>query len=294
MLVSHGRYNYTPITKRPTYRWPNGAGVAFYIALNIEHYSFDEGLAEDLVPGMSKPDVLNSTWREYGTRVGAWRLMDLFKSLDLPVSILLNSEVCDHCPELVSAFVDAGYEIAGHGRTNSESQAGFSEARERALIDSVSLKIAEICGRRPTGWLSPWLAETAQTPDLINEADYKYVMDWCPDDQPIWLKTRKGKLLSMPYSQEINDSAAIIGRQVDADKFADMIIDQIEELVTQSTEVPLVFGLALHANIMGQPFRLRQLRRALAHIQSLGDKVWTTRGCDIADYVLADPVNRII
>ena len=134
MLKGHNRYAYSPMVRRPTFRWPNGSRVAFYIALNVEQYSFGDGLVEDLVPGMSKPDVLNTSWREYGTRVGAWRLLDLFKSLGFPATILLNSEVCDHCPDLVAAMVKAGHEIAAHGRTNSESQAGLSEEEERKLI----------------------------------------------------------------------------------------------------------------------------------------------------------------
>ena len=296
MLKGHNRYAYSPIVRRPTFRWPNGSRVAFYIALNVEQYSFGDGLVEDLVPGMSKPDVLNTSWREYGTRVGAWRLLDLFKSLGFPATILLNSEVCEHCPDLVAAMVKAGHEIAAHGRTNSESQAGLSEEEERKLIAEATSTIARASGQNPPGWLSPWLAETELTPDLLKEAGYKYILDWCPDDQPVSLKTRSGKLLSLPYSQEINDSAAIMGRLVSASEFTDMIIDQIDELVLQSeaTGTPLVFGLALHANIIGQPFRLRQLRRAFAHIQSLTDKLWITRGCDIADFVLADPEQRML
>lgn len=294
MLKSHNRYEYSAITKRPSFRWPNGSGVAFYIALNVEQYSFDEGLVEDLVAGMSKPDVLNSSWREYGTRVGAWRLLDLFNSFNFPATILLNSEVCEHCPDLVAAMVQAEHEIAAHGRTNSESQAGLTEVEEKKLIESVTGAISTATGVNPPGWLSPWLAETELTPDLIKEAGYKYLLDWCPDDQAIALNTRSGPLLSLPYSQEINDSAAIMGRLVSAEEFAEMIIDQIDELLLQSEELPLVFGLALHANIMGQPFRIRHLRRALAHIQSLGDKVWTTRGCDIADFVLAEPEQRMV
>ncbi len=294
MLKSHNRYGFSPITKRPHFHWPNGSGVAFYIALNVEQYSYGEGLVEDLVPGMSKPDVLNSSWREYGTRVGAWRLLELFKSLNFPATILLNSEVCEHCPDLVAAMVEAEHEIAAHGRTNSESQAGLTEEEEKNFIKSVTNTISSAAGKNPPGWLSPWLAETELTPDLIKEAGYKYLLDWCPDDQAIALNTRSGALLSLPYSQEINDSAAIMGRLVSAEEFADMIIDQIDELLLQSEETPLVFGLALHANIMGQPFRLKHLRRALAHIQSLGDKVWKTRGCDIADFVLEKPEQRIV
>ncbi len=285
MLNSHGRYGYSPITDRPDYTWPNGARLAVYIALNVEHYAFDEGLAEDLVPDGSKPDVLNTSWREYGTRVGAWRLLDLFKSLNLPATILLNSEVCEHSPALIEAFNEAGYEIAAHGRTNSESQAGLNESDETALIRSVTDTVASAAGTPPSGWLSPWLAETYLTPDLLDEAGYRYVLDWCADDQPIWLDTRNGKILSIPYSQEINDSAAIIGRQAGAAEFADMVIDQVDEMLEQSKEQPLVFGLAIHANIVGQPFRLRQLRRALSHVAGLSDRIWITRAGDIADHI---------
>jgi peptidoglycan/xylan/chitin deacetylase (PgdA/CDA1 family) len=293
MLKSHGRYAYSPITKRPGYRWPNGAGLAVYIALNVEHYTFAEGLAEDLVPGMTQPDVLNASWREYGTRVGAWRLLDLFRSLDLPATILLNSAVCDHCPDLVVAFRTEGYEIAAHGRTNSESQADHSEQQERDLISQVTEAIAAAAGKPPVGWLSPWLSETDLTPDLLHEAGYKYLLDWCADDQPIWLKTRSGRVLSLPYSQEINDSAAIMGRFASASDFADMIIDQVDEMLEQAETAPLAFGLALHTNIIGQPFRLRQLRRALSHIAALSERIWITRAADIAEVILEDPDNAV-
>ena len=297
MLNSHGRYGYSPITERPDYRWPNGARLAVYIALNVEHYAFDQGLAEDLVPGDSeggsKPDVLNTSWREYGSRVGAWRLLDLFKSLELPATILLNSEVCAHSPELVAAIRAAGHEIAAHGRTNSESQAGLDEGYERALIQNVTDTIAAAAGQPPSGWLSPWLAETYLTPDLLEEAGYRYVLDWCPDDQPIWLKTRGGRILSVPYSQEINDSAAIIGRFVGASEFADMVIDQVDEMLAQAEAQPLVFGLAIHANIAGQPFRLRQLRRALSHIAGLSDRIWVTRAADIAAHIHESPERAV-
>ena len=293
MLSSHERYDYSPITQRPNWRWPNGGGLAFYIALNVEHYAFGEGLTEDLVPGMSQPDVLNTSWREYGTRVGAWRLLDLFRSLDLPATILLNSAVCDAQPALVDAFVVQGYEVAAHGRTNSESQAGLLPDDERTLISEATATISAKIGQRPMGWLGPWLGETQVTPELLKEAGYRYVLDWCPDDQPIWLRTANGPILSIPYSQEINDSSAIIGRLASATEFADMIIDQVDEMLDQSLNQPLAFGLAIHANIAGQPFRLRQLRRALKHVIDFRDRIWITRAGDIADWVYDKPKRAI-
>lgn len=289
MLPGHGRYDYRPISQRPAWRWPGGAGLAFYIALNIEHYAFGEGLAEDLVPGQSRPDVLNASWREYGTRVGAWRLLDLFDALGLPATILLNSSVCAHQPELVAACRERGHEIAAHGRTNSESQAGLAPEQEMNLIAEVTETIAAAAGAAPRGWLGPWLGETPLTPDLLKKTGYSYLLDWCADDQPIWLRTENGPILSVPYSQEINDSAAIMGRFVSAAQFADMIIDQVDEMLDQAQDQALAFGLALHTNIIGQPFRLRQLRRALSHVAELRERLWITRAGDIADWIYDQP-----
>jgi peptidoglycan/xylan/chitin deacetylase (PgdA/CDA1 family) len=208
------------------------------------------------------------------------------------VSLLLNSELYRACPQLIGAFRAAGAEIAAHGRTNSEHQGGLDEADERALIDEVTREIARHEGQPPAGWLSPWIAETSRTPDLLQEAGYSYVMDWCMDDQPVWLSTRKGHILSMPYPQEINDSAAIIGRQVSASEFADMIIDQFEELLAQSKGQPLAMGIALHSMIVGQPFRLRHLRRALEHVAARRDDCWLATAGNIACFsktVIARP-----
>ena len=283
-MRQHGRYAYQPITLRPDFNWPGNKRLAVFIALNLEQYAFGEGMAEDLVPNMPPPDVLNNSWRDYGNRVGAWRLLDVFKSLNLPVSLLLNSELYAACPQLVDAFRESGSEIAAHGRTNSEHQGGLSEPDERALIDLVTQEIARHEGHPPAGWLSPWIAETPLTPDLLQEAGYTYLMDWCMDDQPVWLTTRNGHILSLPYPQEINDSAAIIGRQVSASEFADMIIDQFEELLAQSEGQPLAMGIALHAMIVGQPFRLRHLRRALEHIASKRNDCWLATAGEIARF----------
>ncbi|MEC5385982.1 polysaccharide deacetylase family protein [Uliginosibacterium sp. H3] len=283
-LREHGRYAYSPIVERPQFNWPGGKRLAFYIALNLEHYAFNEGIAEDLVPGIPAPDVLNNSWRDYGNRVGAWRLHKLFTDLKLPVTLLINSALYDACPQLIEAYRAQGAEIAAHGRTNSEHQGGFDEDTERCLICDVRDAIATHEGARPAGWLSPWIAETPLTPDLLHEAGYQYVMDWCMDDQPVWLHTRSGRILSMPYPQEINDSAAIIGRQIGAEEFADMIVDQFDEMLLQSQEQPLVMSVALHSMIIGQPFRMRHLRRALEYIAAQREKCWFATAGQIASH----------
>ena len=282
MLRHHGRYDFSPITRRPPFAWPGAKRLAVYVALNLEHYAFGEGLTEDLVAGMQQPDVLNYSWRDYGNRVGAWRLIELFEQLELPVSVLVNTELYDHCPELVAAFRMRGDEIAAHGRTNSEAQHSLDEAAERQLITAVTRSIEHHEGEPPRGWLGPWIAETPLTPDLLQEAGYAYLLDWCADDQPIWLKTRAGKILAVPYPQELNDSNAIVARRMNATDFADMIVDQFDEMLEQSAAQPLLMGIALHSYIVGQPFRLRHLRRALRHIATQRDSIWLTTAGNVA------------
>lgn len=287
-LRHHGRYARAlvhPIERRAP-PWPKGHGLAVYFALNLEQYAFGDGLVEDLVPGIPAPDVLNNSWREYGNRVGAWRLMELFEQLSLPVTLLVNSELYADGAPLIAAFRERGAEIASHGRTNSEHQAGATEAQERALIEQVTATFAAHEGRAPAGWLSPWIAETERTPDLLHEAGYQYVLDWCMDDQPVWLQTRQGRLLSVPYPQELNDSAAIIGRQVSASEFSQMVIDQFDEMLEQSRAQPLVMGVSLHSMIAGQPFRLRALRQALQHIAARRADCWLTTAGGIATHFI--------
>jgi allantoinase len=289
-LSHHGRYDYAPITRRPVYDWPNGRRLAVYIGLNLEHFAFGEGLGAELAPGGPQPDVLNYAWRDYGNRVGVWRLVELFDALSLPSTVLLNSSIYNYCPEVLEPFRSRGDEIAGHGRTNAEHQSALSAAEEARLIAETTAAIRRHEGAAPAGWLSPWIAESRVTPDLLAEAGYRYTLNWCHDDQPTWMRTRGaasrrgGRLLSVPYPQELNDIPAIIARKIEADAFADMIVDQFDEMMGQSAGQPLVMGIALHPYIVGQPFRLRQLRRALSHIAAARDDIWLCRAGDIAAY----------
>lgn len=287
MLPQHGRYTFSPIVGRPRYAWPDGSGLAVYVALNLEHYAFGEGLREELVGGGHEPDVLNYSWRDYGNRVAAFRLKQLFAELDIPLTFLVNSAIYDHSPGLLPALRGPQDEVAAHGRTNSEAQGLLDEVGEAALIREATEIIARQEGRRPEGWLGPWLSESRVTPDLLHEAGYRYVLDWCMDDQPVWLRTRGGRILSVPYPQELNDSSTIVGRRESAAVFADMIIDQFDEMLEQSRTQPLVFALALHPYVIGQPFRLRHLRRALTHLAQHRRNVWFTTAGAIAEHAMA-------
>ena len=279
MLPAHDRFDYRPITRRPDYVWPNGARLAVYLGFNIEHFAFGEGLGANLGPVSPPPDVLNYSWREYGNRVGAWRCLELFDQLGLPAGVVLNTALYDHAPELVDACVARGDEIIGHGHTNAERQGGLSEADERALIERCRDRIAAHGGVAPQGWLSPWISESLCTPDLLAESGFRYSLNWCHDDQPVRLRTRGGEpLWSVPYPQELNDIPMIVARLMDAKDFAQMVIDNADEMLEQSRRQPLVMGLALHPYLVGQPYRLRHLRRALGHLAAMRDRgeVWFT------------------
>jgi len=290
MLPTHGRYDYHPWPMRQAYAWPGEARLAVYLGLNLEHFAFGEGLGAELAPGGPQPDVLNFAWRDYGNRVGAWRLLGLLDELALPATILLNSAMYDYAPALVAAHRARGDEIAGHGRTNSERQSVLPESEERALIAESTAAIAHHEGVAPRGWLSPWIAESRSTPDLLAEAGYAYTLNWCADDAPIWMRTRAGRLLAIPYPQEVNDIPSIVGRKDGAEQFADMVVDDLEERLLQVRDgLPQVMGVALHPYLVGQPYRLRHLRRALAHLSARRGVVFITTAGGVLDHVLSLP-----
>jgi peptidoglycan/xylan/chitin deacetylase (PgdA/CDA1 family) len=288
----HGRYPYSAITARPVYDWPGGKRLAVYIALNLEWFSFGEGLGAELAPGGPPPDVLNYAWRDYGNRVGAFRLAELFAELKLPVALLVNSQMYEHAPQAVAAFPQP--EIVGHGRTNSERQGTLSETEERALIAETTAAIERHSGARPRGWLGPWISQSPLTPDLLQEAGYTYLLDWCHDDQPTWMTTRQGRILSVPYPQELNDIPQIVARKREGVDFADMIVDAFDVLSGECAKRPLVLGIALHAYIVGQPHRFKHLKRALSHIARKADaKVWFTTPGAIAAHAAALPPGTV-
>jgi peptidoglycan/xylan/chitin deacetylase (PgdA/CDA1 family) len=281
----HGRYAYSALPDRPVYDWPGGKRLAVYLGLNLEGFDFGRGLGAELAPGGPQPDVLNYAWRDWGNRVGAWRIRDTLDALEMPASVLVNSRLYADCPGLIEAFRARGDEIVGHGRTNTERQGDRPEAEERALIAEATAILTAQEGKAPKGWLGPWISQSHSTPDLLAEAGYTYLLDWCHDDQPTWFSTRDGgRILAVPYPQELNDIPAIVARKETGQQFADAIVEAFDEMLEQSRQAPLVMGIALHPYIVGQPHRLRPLRRALAHIAAHRDEIWLTTAGGIAAF----------
>lgn len=295
-IRQHDRYDYSPIVERPAFDWPDGKRLAFYVALNVEHFSFGEGLGHTPTALGPPPDPRNFAWRDYGLRVGIWRIFDMMDALGLPLCHLLNAAVCEHMPQIPARIRQRGDEVVGHGYTNSERQSDMDEAQEAAMIADATEILTRHCGERPRGWMGPWIAETYVTPDLLKEAGYTFVMDWPADDQPFWMRTRAGRLLSLPYPIEINDSPTMLSRAQPATDFHRMILDQFEEMLALSERQALVFGISLHTFVAGQPFRLRQIRQALEYILAHRDlgKVWITTPGQIASHAARLPAGILV
>ena len=280
------RYVYSPITTPSGARWPGDRRLAVYVAMGVEDYRRGEGLTENLLADVPQPDLVNESWRDYGNRVGAFRLLDRLTEYGIAPTILLNTMVYDVASAVTDAARAAGAEIVGHGISNSDTLSGLTADEERAYLDAVARAIEANEGARPGGWSSPWLTHTANTVDLLAETGYRYLLDLRADDRPVWLSSDSGPVLSIPYALELNDSSSMIGRQVSATDFADMIVDEFEELLIASQGQPLVMSIVVHSFISGAPFRLRQVSRALAHIaRRAGEssEVWLTQPRHIYD-----------
>lgn len=288
-IEHHDRYDFSALPDRPLYEWPDGKRLAVCICHNVEWFSYMTGLGSDHTLAGAAQTTRNYAWRDYGNRVGIWYLFDLLDDLGLPASHNVNSAALDNCPQIVARIIARGDEVIGHGVTNSERQDVMDEATERDVIAQTTESITQHFGAPPKGWLGPYIVQSGATADLLKEAGYTYMMDWPADDQPFWMRTRAGPILSVPYSIEINDSPAQVFRKHTGRDFEQMIIDQFDEMLRQSEKYPLVFNIVLHPFIIGQPYRLAALRRALDHILKHRDGLWITTPGGIADHIAGLP-----
>jgi len=294
-LKKHNRYDYSPITERPDYDWPDGKRLAVYFALNIEHFSFGEGLGHTPTNPGTQPDVRNYAWRDYGLRVGIWRVFDLFDQFGLPMCHLMNTSIYDYAPQIPEKIRARGDEFVGHGVTNSEEQGGYPKDEEADLIARATEAFRTHEGDGPGGWMGPWISESAHTPDLLHANGYRYIMDWSADDQPFWMTTGTGPILSIPYHIEINDSPAQLSRRHTSDDFTRMVTAHFDEQMRQCDNQPLIFSLAMHTFVVGQPYRLAGLRDILTHIVNHPDaeKIWFCRPRDIYEHASGLPAGTV-
>ncbi len=293
MLKTHDRYDYDALPQRPDYSWPGGRRLAVHLSLNVEHFAFGEGLGNDYAAPHPQPNHRSFAWRDYGNRVGIWRLLELAQDFDLPYALLVNTELYDYCPEMIRAFSERGDEIVAHGRTNAERQGDMDEQQEKACIEEAALAIARHEGVAPAGWLAPYISQTHRSLELLKAAGFRYMMDWPLDDQPVWMRTANGPILSIPYSHDLNDSLECVVRRTPSQSFCDNLIDQFDEMLAESERRPLVMPIALHSFILGQPYRLRQFRRVVQHILAHRDRIWLTRPGEICTHIESLPAGIV-
>ena len=285
--MEHGRFDYSPIIDREPLVFPGGARVAVWVIPNIEHFHFDKpSTSVTPVTAHLRPDVLNYSWRDFGVRVGIWRLMEVMEKHGVKGTVALNSEVCARYPRIVEAGNALGWEWMAHGSTNSVLLNDQTEEEERSLIREVIDAIETGVGAAPKGWLGPALSESHHTPDLLAENGIEYVCDWVNDEQPYRMNVRTGRLISMPYSIEINDIPAFLERGMSGEEFYRMVVDQFDVLYEDAAGSGRVMAICLHPFLIGHAFRSKYLDRALAHIGRRSE-VWMARGGDIADWYIA-------
>jgi allantoinase len=288
--MHHDRFDYSPIIKRAPLRLPENARLAVWIIPNIEYFEFD-GPGIGLAPPAGFPDVLNYAWRDYAPRVGVWRLMELLDKHGLRATVALNAKVCEHYPEIIEEGKKRNWEFMGHGLTNSQMLAGLPEDEERKIIQATVATISRAVGEPPRGWLGPALAETPVTPDLLAENGITYLCDWCNDDQPYPFRVRSGRLISIPYANEINDIPFYVGKGATPDQFRQAIQDCFDVLYEEGKTSGKVMAIALHPFLSGVPHRHKYLDMALAYIKK-HDRVWFATGGEIANWYYTNYYNR--
>ena len=286
MPTDNARYDYSPITQRPDFRWPNGERLAVWVCVNVEHFKLDlPATAQSDGSTLLQPDVINYGWRDYGLRVGIWRILEIMERVGLKGSVTLNGEVCTHEAPVVEELAKRDWCFLGHGMTNSQYLTNLPEDEERAVIRDTLDTIEAIAGKRPIGWLGPGLAESYRTPELLVEAGVKYLCDWASDDQPFWFNVdaNGGSLASVPYTQHVNDLPMVLSQKRSDQEFYQQLVDQFDVLYAEGATIPRTMAISLHPFIAGVPHRSKYLEKALAHIAN-HDDVWYTTGDEIYDW----------
>ena len=285
MVSDPNLYDYWPYRDRPKIVWPGDRKLAFWIAPNIEYYEFDPPINPSR-PGWPKPspDVVGYSQRDWGNRIGHWRLMELLDRYGMRGSISLSTALIDHHPEIIAACVERHWEFFSNVIYNTRYSYQMTEAQERAVIEDSIASIEAATGQRIRGYLAPALTHTERTLDLIAEYDFWYSCDLFQDDQPQPLKTRRGRLMSMPYSLEVNDVIAYGSLGLSPERYTDILIRHVDQLLAEGHESGTVMCIPLHAYLVSQPNRIAAFERALKHVAAHADDVWITTAVEIAAY----------
>lgn len=297
-------YDYVPISQRQPLHWPNGARVALILTFNLEtwdltkdtdkpYYAGGPAILPDVLPG-NVPDFPNYTWREYGQRVGIWRLYDLFDELGAKASCTTNAVTFERCAAMVDACLERGWELLAHNWEQGELLSNFAHQpdKEREIVLRTLAQYEKYTGRKAQGWLSSSLRGTLQTADILAEYGCKFYCDIMNDDQPYLLRTPHGPIVATPYSNEINDFTFITRKNFTTDQFRDALIEELDVLYAEGAKTGRIMNVGLHPHVSGRAHRIRAIREFIQHAQSLPGVWWATRE-EIADWYLANHESHI-
>jgi len=284
------RYDFEPIIYRKPVRFPKGERLAVLMYVNIEHAPFGSTApAHAIYPGTLQfsPDILNHGWRDYGNRVGLWRIMDAMDKHGFRGTVNLNSDVCREYPQIIKEGNARRWDWGAQGDNNTSVPALMKEDQERSFIQRNLKIIEDATGTRPKGWLSMFLSESFATPDLLAEAGIEYVSNYAHDELPVPMRVKTGSLLTMPYTLEINDVPTILGKGASAEVFGQMIRDQFDVLYEEGRKRPRIMSISVHPFISGHPFRMKHIEAALGYVAAHAD-VWLTTGVEINNWYRAN------
>ncbi|MBT8447191.1 MAG: polysaccharide deacetylase family protein [Gammaproteobacteria bacterium] len=289
-LTQSAHYDYVPIIDREPLRLPDGARIAVVPYINIEHFPADvPGTA--LVPGTAQfnPDPLNYGWRDYGNRVGLWRMMELMDECGMRGTVCLNSDIIREYPRIIDEGQQRNWAWIGHGINNAPANfiSGIDEDKERGILSEVLDSMEAAIGRKTKGWLSPFLTHTDNTPRLLEELGVEYLCDYTADDHPFPFNTPKKNLISVPYTVELNDIPQFQNIGISSEAFGDQIIDQFDVLYAEGATNARVMPMCLHTFWVGQPSKFKHLARAFRYIVEHED-VWLTTGDEVNDWYRAE------
>lgn len=263
--------------------------MALWIAPNVEHYEFlpPRDPQRNTWTRSPHPDVQGYGYRDYGNRVGFWRMADVLDQFGVVATASTNLAVFDHYPEVGAAMVERGWEIMSHGIYNTRYISSIDETAERAFYIECIEALRSHTGQQLRGMLGPAVSNTAATPDLMAEAGLIYHADWFHDDQPVPLATRGGqRLVSVPYSMELND-VPVFTQHFDTDEFVAMAKAQLDVLRREADDTAggRVMCVALHPYLMGMPHRIDGLAAMLDCLMG-HDDVWQTTASQIAQHFI--------
>ncbi|MBH98337.1 MAG: polysaccharide deacetylase [Rhodospirillaceae bacterium] len=283
----HERLPYSAIVDRPKLPLPDNGRVAVWTIVNVEEWSIDHPMPRAVLPPPRGepllPDLANWAWHEYGMRVGFWRILEAIRATGHRATLATNGSVCHTYPRVIEAAVNYDWEIMGHGFLQGPMHKVPDQRKSiRDTIDA----IRNATGKPPRGWESPGLTETFETPDLLAEEGIEYVADWVVDDQPVEISTTAGKLISVPYTVEVNDIPMMALQQHTSDTLLRRGIDHFDRLYEEGANHTRVMAISVHPFLSGAPHRIKYLEELYDYILSKPDVCMMT-GEEILDWYKA-------